>query len=239
MITLRRNTRRRRVQRGKQDIQLSFYPQEHPGPLTDDFGILSAFDEIRLPPSGVSGLLPLEGAEIVTYVYRGALAQESSNGSSRVVHAGEFQRMTIGRGSRHKETNALRTDFTHMFRITLRPTEVGFDSAHEQKRFAVGQRHNLMCVIASQDGRKKSLSILQDALIYSSILDIGHHIAHELSPGRSAWLHVINGEVAMQDIILTEGDGAGIAIEPSVSLTARENTEILLVDLGPAPRSFV
>jgi redox-sensitive bicupin YhaK (pirin superfamily) len=147
--------------------------------------------------------------------------------------------MTIGGGIHHEEMNALRTDFAHIFRISLRPTEVGLDSAHEQKRFAVGQRRNLLCVIASPDGRKKSLRILEDALIYSSILEPGHHIVHELSPGRSAWLHVINGEVTLQNTILTEGDGVGVTIEPSVSLTAQENTEILLVDLGPTPRSFV
>ena len=102
--------------------------------------------------------------------------------------------------------------------------------------FRVAQRHNLLCVIASPDGRKKSLKVLQDALIYSSILDPGHHLVHELLPGRSAWLHVIHGETAMQEIILTEGDGAGVRIEPSVSITAQEDSEILLVDLGPEPR---
>ena len=239
MITIRRDTKRHRSQRGKHDIRLSFRPQDQPCPLTDGFGILAAFDEMRIPPSGAISLRPLEGAEIVTYVYRGVLAQEDSTGSSRVVHAGEFQRMTIGRNVRHKETNAISTDLTHIFRISLRPTEVGLDSAHEQKRFAVGQRRNLLCVTASPDGRQKSLRILQDAVIYSSLLDDGHHMVHELLSGRSAWLHVIVGEATLQDIILTEGDGVSITNEPLVSLTAQENTEILLVDLGPAPKSFV
>jgi hypothetical protein len=76
------------------------------------------------------------------------------------------------------------------------------------------------------------LKILQDALIYSSILDPGHHLIHELLPGRSAWLHVIRGEAVMQDIIIREGDGVGIHAEPSVSITAQEHSEILLIDLG-------
>ncbi len=137
---------------------------------------------------------PSQEAEIVTYVYRGALAQEDSTGTSGVVHAGEFQRMTIGRGIRHKETNASRTDWAHIFRISLRPSEVGPDRAHEQKRFAAAQRRNVLCVVASPDGRKGSLRIHQDALVYSSVLDPGHHLVHELLPGRSAWLHVICGE---------------------------------------------
>ena len=90
----------------------------------------------------------------------------------------------------------------------------------------------------SPDRRKGSLRILQDALVFSSVLDPGHHLIHELLPERSAWLHVICGEATLQDFILTQGDGVGVTIEPSVSLTAQEKTEILLVDSGPAPSLF-
>jgi len=238
MITLRRNEERQHVRRGKHDTWLTFFPREGPDLDADDFGILTTFDEIRLPPGGVSTNHTRAESEIVTYIYKGALAQEDSTGHSGVVHAGEFQHMTVGLGIRRKETNASRSDGTHLFRISLHPSEVGLDYAHEQKRFAAAQRRNTLCVAASPDGRKKSLHTLQDALVYSSILDPGHHIVHELMPGRSAWLHVIYGEMTLDDSILTQGDGAGVTIEPSVSLTAQESTEILLVDLGPAPKSF-
>ena len=237
MITLNRETERRRVKRGKHDILMTFCPLEGTPP-TDEFGILMALNELRIPPGGVSAPHPPEEAEIVTYVYKGTLAQEDSTGKSGVVSAGEFQRMTIGRGIRQKEKNASRSDWAQIFRIYLRPTEVGLGSTQEQKRFAIAQRHNLLCVVASPDGRRGSLRLMQDALVFSSVLDTGRHLIHELLPGRKAWLHVIQGEATLNDIVLTQGDSAGFKTEPSVSLTARENTEILLVDLGPAPRSF-
>ena len=238
MIVLRRNSERLHVKRGKQDSWLTFHHQKPPGPSIDEFGFLISLDEIRMPPGGGSASYPTEEAEIVTYVYKGALAQEDSTGSSGVVHGGEFQRMTVGRGIRHKETNPSRTDWAHVFRISLRPSEVGLDCLHDQKRFAIAERHNALRVVASPDGRKGSLHILQDALIYSSVLDPGRHLVDELLPRRSAWLHVIHGEVTLQDLNLTQGDGVGVASEPSVSLTAQERSEILLVDLGPAPSSF-
>jgi redox-sensitive bicupin YhaK (pirin superfamily) len=55
---------------------------------------------------------------------------------------------------------------------------------------------------------------------------------HELSPGRSAWLHVVKGQIQLEDFNLTTGDGAGLSLEMSVSFTAQEPTEILLFDLG-------
>jgi redox-sensitive bicupin YhaK (pirin superfamily) len=236
MIAPLRNAERLRFKRKKRDIQSTFYVKEGPDPPADGFGILAAFDEIRLSPGKGSSPQPLEEAEVVTYVYKGALAQEDSLGGSGVIHAGEFQRMTVGRGIRHKETNVSRTDWAHIFRISLRPSEAGLGCSHEQKRFAAAERHNLLCVVASQDGRKGSLRIRQDAVIYSSVLDPGHHLIHELLSGRSAWLHIICGEAALQDIILTKGDSVGVTSKPSVSLTAQENTEILLVDLGPRPK---
>jgi redox-sensitive bicupin YhaK (pirin superfamily) len=90
----------------------------------------------------------------------------------------------------------------------------------------------VLCIVASPDGRQGSLRIHRDALVCSSVLDPGHHLIHELLPGRTAWLHVICGEATFHDTILNPGDGVGVTIERSVSLTARESTEILLVDLG-------
>jgi quercetin 2,3-dioxygenase len=123
---------------------------------------------------------------------------------------------------------------TNFFRISLLPSEAGLGCAHQQKRFTAAQRNNLLRAVASPDGREGSLRIHQDAFVFSSRLDPGHHLVHELLPGRSAWLHVVFGEVKLNDVVLTQGDGVGVTIEPTVSLTAQENTEILLVDLGPA-----
>lgn len=67
-----------------------------------------------------------------------------------------------------------------------------------------------------------------------AMLDPGQHVVHELLSGRSAWLHVVKGEVTLGDITLTPGDGAGISAERAVSFTARGQTEVLLVDVRQA-----
>ena len=232
MITLRRADERHLDQRHRQELWHSFKPQDPTKPHPDGFGILEGLSENRLPPGGVSVARPGQEAEIVTYVFKGAIAQEDSTGFSGVVHAGEFQRSAIGDGIRHKETNASRTAWAHTFRISLRPSEIESNGACEQMRVAAAQRHNVLRIIASPDGRQGSLHTHQDALVFSSVIDPGHHVIHELLPGRSAWLHLICGEAASHDIILAQGDSVGVTSERSVSLTAHENCEILLVDLG-------
>jgi len=238
MITLRRAKERRHDRRRKQEVWHTFYPEDRADALADGFGTLEILDEDRLPPGARVPLHLLHDAEIVTYVREGALAHEDSMGRSGVIHAGEFQRMTAGHGIRYSETNASRTDWAHVFQIWLRPSEAGLDPSHEQKRFCAAERRGALCVVASPDGRRGSLRIHQDALMYSAMLDPGQHVVHELSRGRSAWLHLVQGEVLLGDVVLTTGDGAGVTAERAVSLTAREATEILLVDLGdPQSRS--
>ena len=237
MITLRRADERHHDQLRKQEVWHTF-PPDRADALAEGFGPLENLDEDRLPPGAGMPRHPHRDAEIVTYVREGALAHEDSMGGSGVIHAGEFQRMTAGRGIRHSETNASRTDWAHVFQVRLRPSEPDLEPGHEQKRFSAADRRGGLCVVASPDARRGSLRIHQDALVYSAMLDAGQHVVHELPKGRSAWLHLVQGEVTLGDAVLTTGDGAGVTAEPAVSLTAREETEILLVDLGERmPRS--
>jgi hypothetical protein len=234
VITLRRDKERRHVRRRDQDVWLTFSGQARAHPLAVGFGDLEILNEERLPPGAGAGV-PFDrhhDAEIVTYVREGALAYEDSTGRSGVIQAGEFQRMIAGRGVRHSQSNASRTDWAHTFQMWLRPSEAGLEPCRDQKRFSAAERRGALCVVASPDGRRGSLRIHQDALIFSALLDPGQHVVHELADGRRAWFHVLRGEVTLGDVILTTGDGAGVAGERALSLTAREQTEILLIDLG-------
>jgi quercetin 2,3-dioxygenase len=232
MITVRRATERQHGRSRKQESWQTFDAGNAADPLTLGFGTLETLDEIRLAPGAAVPRSSSHDAEVVTYVHEGVLAYEDSIGHSGVVQSGEFQRVTSGRGLRHSKMNASRSDWAHLYQIWLRPAEAELEPGHEQKRFSAADRRNRLCVVASLDARRGSLRIHQDALVCSSLLDPGQHLVHELTPGRGAWLHLVRGEVTLGDIVLTAGDGACLAAEPAVSLTASEASEILLVDIG-------
>ena len=232
MITLRRATERHHDCRGKEEVWHTFHPDAEASSRTDGFAGLAVLDESRLSPGGDIARQPHPELEIVTYVREGALAQEDSTGRSGVVHAGEFQRLTAGSGVRGRERNASPVDGAHVFQLGLGPLPPGLETSREQRRFSTAQRRGGLCVVASADRRNGSLRLGQDALMYSALLDPGQHVVHELSSTRSAWLHVVEGEATLDGVVLTAGDGAGFTAERAVSLTACEETEILLVDLG-------
>jgi redox-sensitive bicupin YhaK (pirin superfamily) len=232
MIRVRRAAERRHDLRRKREVWHTFSAEGRANAVAVGFGTLEVLDENRLPPGEGAPRRPPGDTEMVTYVREGALAHEDSSGISGLIQAGEFQRMTPGRGIRHSETNASRTNWAHVFQLGLRPSEAELEAGYEQKRFSAAERRDGLCVVASVDARRGSLRVHQDALLYSAMLDAGQHVVSELSQGRSAWLHIVQGEVTIDDTVLTTGDGAGITGERAVSLTAREETEILLIDLG-------
>jgi redox-sensitive bicupin YhaK (pirin superfamily) len=232
MITLRRTGERHHDRRRKHEVWLTFDEKDRNDPLADGFGTLQILDEDRLSPGADLSRRPDRDAEIVTYVCGGALAYDDSTGRPGVIQAGEFRRTTARRGRRQHETNASRGEWAHVFQIWLRPTQAAVDFGHEQKRFSTAERRGELCVVASPDARRGSLRLNQDALLYSAVIEPGRHVVHELSQRRSAWLHIVQGEVTLGDIVLTTGDAVGVSAERAVSLTARVQTEILLLDLG-------
>jgi redox-sensitive bicupin YhaK (pirin superfamily) len=237
MIHVRRAEARRHDRRHHREVWRTFDPRDRTHPIAGGFGALELLDEDRLPPRAPVPQQPRGDAEIVTYVREGAVAYEDSTGCSGVIRAGEFQRLAAVHGLRHGQANASRTDWAHMLQIRLRPPAVRFESEREQKRFSAAERRGWLRVVASHDAQRGSLRLLQDTRIYSALLERGQHVVHELLHGRGAWLHVVHGELSLGELVLSTGDGAAITTERAVSLTAREDTEILLFDLVAAADS--
>jgi redox-sensitive bicupin YhaK (pirin superfamily) len=231
MISLRRAEARHHDPRRRRKVWRTFDPRDRADRLADGFGTIEAIDESRLPPRGDVPGYAVEQAEIVTYVREGTIAYEDAIGHSGAIQAGEFQRIIAALGTRHSEANASRADWAHMFQIRLRRTAVALEPEREQRRFSVAERRGGLWLVASPYARSGSLHLHHDTWIYSALLDPGQHVVHKLTPGRAVWLHIVHGEVTFGDLVLTTGDGAGVAAERSVSLTAREDCEILLLDV--------
>jgi quercetin 2,3-dioxygenase len=231
MITVRRSKERKNDLRRKHDLWLTFFPTEHTDAVSKSYGALEMLNEDHLSPGATVPRHKHRDIELITYVREGALAYEDSMGRSGIIHTGEFQRLTAGSGIHHSERNASSSEWAHIFQMWLRPGQAGLDPEQEQKRFSVAQRRSRLCIFASPDGRRGSLRIHQDAFLYSALLNPGQHIIHELAHDRSAWVHIVRGAAKFGDLVLTTGDGIGITAERAVSLTALEETEIMLFNL--------
>jgi redox-sensitive bicupin YhaK (pirin superfamily) len=237
MINLRRSAERHHDRRRKREVWRTFDPIARSDRPPDRFGPLEAVDESRLPPRADVPRRVGGDAEVITYVREGTVAYDDSTGHAGVIHAGEFQRMLAIHSARHSEANASRTEWAHVFQIRICDSAPELEPGREQKRFSAAERRGVLCLVASPDARAGSLRLGQDTQIYSALLEPGKHVVHELAPRHGAWLHVVQGEITLDDLVLVTGDGAGVTAERAVSLTASESSEILLLDVTSAERA--
>jgi hypothetical protein len=140
--------------------------------------------------------------------------------------------MSAGTGILHSEFNPSETEPVHLYQIWLLPRQKGIAPSYEQRAFPDAEKHGRLRVVASPDGRDGSLTIGQDASVYLSSLDAKQQVAHELPPGRHAWLQVLRGAVELNGSVLVAGDGVGVSEEQAVAMRAKEPSEVMLFDLN-------
>ena len=175
---------------------------------------------------------PHRDMEIITYVLEGSLEHKDSLGTGSVIRPGDGQRMSAGRGIRHSEANASKTDPVHLVQIWILPDRQGHEPGYEQKAFPESEKRGRLRLIAGPDGKDGSVTINQDARLYATLLSPGQQVVHDLAKGRYAWLQVAKGEVELNGKLLSQGDGAAVSDEQKLSIKSTKEAEVLLFDLA-------
>jgi len=231
MMTMRKATDRGHANHGWLDTYFTFSFADYYDPQQLGFRALRVINDDTIGPGGGFGSHPHRDMEILTYVLSGALKHRDSMGSESVMKAGWAQRISAGTGIFHSEFNASETDPVHLLQIWILPDRKGVKPRYAEKSFAdapTGQWHRL----ASPDGREGSLAIHQDAEVLLGKLVQGDALERELRPGRHAWIHVAEGEAAVNGQLLKAGDALALSGEPRVSVAGRGPSQVLFFDLN-------
>ena len=146
----------------------------------------------------------------------------------------------------HSEYNASRADPLRCFlQVWILPERLGIDPGYEELKHgssapAIGGASGDgafpegLRLAASHDGRNGSLTLHQDADVFTGRLTPGASISHELRPGRGAFLQVVTGTLELNGTGMSEGDHAEIEEETALTVTSDNGTEFLLFDLDEA-----
>jgi len=231
MITIRRAKDRGHFDHGWLNTFHTFSFADYHDPAHMGFRSLRVLNDDRVAPGQGFGEHRHRDMEIVSYVLEGALAHKDSMGNSGVIRPGDVQKMSAGTGVQHSEFNGSRSEPVHFLQIWIVPEVRGIAPAYEQKTFPPETRRGKLRLIGSRDGRDGSVTIRQDVDAYASVLEDGQDVRHALAPGRSAWLHVAEGELELNGNRLEEGDGAAVENERELAI-AGKGAEFLLFDLG-------
>ena len=178
---------------------------------------------------------PHRDMEIITYVREGAITHEDSLGNKGRTEAGDVQVMSAGTGIRHAEYNA-EPDLTRIFQIWIEPTRRGEPPAWGAKPFPKGDRAGQFVVLASgfdadtDDAGGGALPIRTDARVVGATLKAGESAVYPLGASRRGYLVPAIGEVEVNGVRLNARDGAAISDEATITVTAVNDAEIVLVD---------
>jgi hypothetical protein len=192
---------------------------------------LRVFNDDVVQPEGGFGMHPHRDMEIVTYVVSGELEHQDHLGNRGVVHPGEVQVMSAGKGIVHAEYNHSKENPVHLMQLWILPRNKDNTPRWEQKQFTPEQRAGKLLPVVSSGNVDGTLAIDQDATIYVSHLAKDETVTHEGGNGRYAYLFVIDGTVALNGTKLLAGDQARIRDESRLELTAESDAEVILLDL--------
>jgi redox-sensitive bicupin YhaK (pirin superfamily) len=201
-------------------------------PRFTHFRSLRVINEDWVQPGEGFDTHPHEDMEIITYVLEGALEHKDSMGTGSVIKPREIQKMSAGTGVTHSEFNHSKSEKVHLLQIWILPDEKGLAPMYEQKTFSDDQKKNKLLLVGSRDGRADSIHIHQDVNLYASILESGEELVYKNHPSRQAWLQVVKGEILVNDIALTAGDGLSVTEEEVLNFKSDKESEFLLFDLG-------
>ena len=232
MILVRPGSERGRTTLDWLDSRHSFSFGDYHDARYPGFRDLRVINDDRVGPGGGFGTHPHQDMEILTYVLKGALKHMDSLGNGSVIRAGDVQAMSAGRGVMHSEHNASRTEPVHFLQIWIMPQKRGVEPVYAQAPFQASKKKGGWLLIASGDGRNRSLPILQDADLHIGSIEPDRALSFELRPKRHAWVQVTCGSVSLNGRELQEGDGVGLSEEPGLEIGAKGNAEVLLLDLS-------
>ena len=195
------------------------------------FRALRVINEDRVAAGQGFGTHGHRDMEIVSYVLEGALAHQDNMGGGGVIRPGEVQRMSAGSGVLHSEMNGSKIEPVHFLQIWIVPDRKGIPPSYEEKRIDDEGRRGALLLVAAPDAQNGAVKLNQDVRIYSTLLDDGASVTHELKPDRHGWVQVARGEIDLNGQRLSAGDGVAISDEASVTISGK-GAEVLLFDLN-------
>ena len=95
---------------------------------------------------------------------------------------------------------------------------------------AAGEAHGDGVVGSGFDGDEEALPIRTDARVLGATLKAGESAEYALDDGHHAYLVPATGTIEINGVRIDARDGAAIADETRLTITAIEDAEIVLVD---------
>ncbi len=225
---------RGRADHGWLKSQHTFSFSSYQNPERMNFGKLRVLNDDVVQPKMGFGTHPHQNMEIISIPLKGALSHKDSMGNTRAIEVGEVQVMSAGTGLTHSEFNDSTTDEVNFLQVWILPETKGVTPNYEQRLFANSKAINrLQTVVAPADKLEgEALPIHQQAYIYKTTLKADHIL--EIKPkvaGNGVYIFTAEGKVTVANHHLERRDAIGVWDSDTVTLTAKENSDVIIIEV--------
>ncbi|KGK83642.1 pirin [Stutzerimonas degradans] len=208
---------------------LSFADYHDPARM--HWGRLRVWNDDTIAPQSGFPAHPHRDMEIITYVRQGAITHEDSLGNRGRTVAGDVQVMSAGTGIVHSEYN-LEDEETRIFQIWIFPERSGLAPSWGTRPFPRGERAGAFVTLASgMPDDSEALPIRANARLVAATLAAGQSADYSIGNGRKVYLVPASGRLDINGVQAAAGDGVAVRDEAQLTVTALEDSEIVLVDV--------
>jgi len=200
-------------------------------PARVHWGALRVWNDDAIAPGTGFPTHPHSDMEIITYVRTGAITHRDSMGNEGRTEAGDVQVMSAGNGVRHSEYNLEDTETT-LFQIWIIPDERGGEPSWGARQFPKDGREGAFVPLASGlPNDNDALKIRADARVLGATIKAGTSVTYApRSAERRLYLVPATGRIRIGEVEANARDGMAITALDSVTITALEDSEVVLVD---------
>ncbi|MAR56028.1 MAG: hypothetical protein CMM93_02495 [Rickettsiales bacterium] len=200
-------------------------------PARVNWGALRVWNDDVIAPQSGFPTHSHQDMEIITYVRTGAITHRDSLGNEGRTEAGDVQVMSAGRGVAHSEFN-LEGEETTIFQIWIIPTHRGGEPDWGAREFPKGNRAGSFIPLASGVADDEdALPLRTDARVLGATVKAGESVTYApRQSDRHLYLVPATGRIRVGDIEAKARDGVAITKEETLTITALEDSELILVD---------
>ncbi|WP_128893010.1 pirin family protein [Erythrobacter sp. HKB08] len=200
-------------------------------PSRVNWGALRVWNDDKIAPKSGFPTHPHSDMEIITYVRSGAITHRDSMGNEGRTEAGDVQVMSAGNGVQHSEFN-LEDEETTLFQIWIIPSERGGSPSWGARKFPKDDRAGQFVPLASGAANDDdALPIRTDARVLGATVKAGESVTYTpRDPSRHLYLVPATGKIRVENVEAKARDGIAITQQESVTITAIEDSELVLVD---------
>jgi redox-sensitive bicupin YhaK (pirin superfamily) len=236
-LDVRRAAERPRTRISWLDSKHSFSFGRHYDPANTHHGLLLVNNDDIVAPGAGFETHPHRDMEIVTWVLRGALVHQDSEGNHGVIYPGLAQRMSAGTGILHSEKNdsvQFMTDPVHFVQMWVVPDTAGVTPGYEQLEIDDAAMRGKLATVASGMARHTDEAAIRignrDAALFAARLQPGEAV--ELPDAPYVHLFVPLGSVDLEGAgELAEGDSVRLTAAGARRVVAVSPAEILVWEM--------